>query len=468
MSTQPPPASTVSVELDAHGSGALHAGGDVHRWNSRDLAAARKHAVTLLVAQAGTGALYATVDEPSRSFQLRVSPEGGVEHVGSAITAAVPSPRVLHASGRAPQTPATAVAPPAPPAPARIEPAAPAMSLPVEPAAEAPAAEIPARDAEVPVAPVPDDADSTTGVDEDEPAFGPVAAAPVAARRRWPRFAAAGVVVAVVAAGSGAAWLSRDAPAPLAVNAASRAQWAADLNERRWLDERRTVVANARVAQQRAAEVAGAQAAVEAARGVLTASAQADVGLREALSVLVEQAGAQLAAGAAPASWEALVRQLPAAMQAVADSQTQWQAAEDARVAAEQAAAEQAAAAERAAAAQQAPAGGRAAGPQEGSSTPAPSGQSGGTAGSGAPPAATHKEIKPGAISTGTGWAQASATTQGITGAVYLNIAGRSVYMGTGSGTFTARVDGLAAGTYAWSVSADELVASGSKNVAVG
>jgi hypothetical protein len=54
-----------------------------------------------------------------------------------------------------------------------------------------------------------------------------------------------------------------------------------------------------------------------------------------------------------------------------------------------------------------------------------------------------------------------TATTSGVTGAVYATVAGVTLRMGTGSGSFSVTFTGLPAGSHAWSITADELTATG-------
>jgi len=166
-----------------------------------------------------------------------------------------------------------------------------------------------------------------------------------------------------------------------------------------------------------------------------------------------------------------------AAVTAVQDAQGAWEVAESARVEAEAQAAADAAAAQPPASA---PTGQGTRAPSAPSSTPqsptsppaaapqAPTGGDQGPANSGVQAPQT-KVINPGRSSTdGTpGMTTVTATTSGITGAVYATVAGVTLQMGTGSGSFSVTFTELPAGEHQWSINADGLTAHGTSLITV-
>lgn len=222
------------------------------------------------------------------------------------------------------------------------------------------------------------------------------------------------------------------------------------------------------------ASAADLQAALDGAGPVLEASAgRVDDAVRQQLATAITSAQqTQESAGGLDATSSttdllAGAEQLQTAAQTVRDAatavstaQATWEQAEAARVAAAQATTA-------------APTTGRGTSTGTGSSSSSPAAgspatgtdQSGGS--SQAP--ATSKSINPGAVSSSSatpGRLTVSATTVGVSGSVVVSVAGVSAQIGTGSGTFTYTFEGLPAGTHAWSVSADGMVANGSKATA--
>lgn len=133
-----------------------------------------------------------------------------------------------------------------------------------------------------------------------------------------------------------------------------------------FFQQSRAIVARAGTAATQGAQGAAALAAHAQAQAVLDANAQAGDAPRAALQEAMDTTAAVAAAlgqGTSPADLRGAVGALAAPQQAVVEAQAQWQAAEDARIAAEQAAAAQAAAERkaRAATSKAAPRGSRAA-----------------------------------------------------------------------------------------------------------
>ena len=170
-------------------------------------------------------------------------------------------------------------------------------------------------------------------------------------RRRAPRtlaVTAALLAGALVAAGivasvqrsARAAELVR-AEARISVVVVGRAE-----DERFWQATDRAVVQTA-VSNLRAPQIAAAGAAAASAQAVLAASGQVGDATRAALRSAVDAltaTAAALGAGASLATLQTATTTLAATQRAAVDEQATWQAAEDVRLAAEQAAAEQAAA----------------------------------------------------------------------------------------------------------------------------
>lgn len=122
---------------------------------------------------------------------------------------------------------------------------------------------------------------------------------------------------------------------------------AAQAADTAFLSERRIEVATAARLASRAVEVTAADGAVAQARAVLDANPQAGDGPRAALQEAVDTitaVGAALGQGTSAHELRAVRAAVAAPQQAVVEAQAQWQAAEDARIAAERAAAEAAAA----------------------------------------------------------------------------------------------------------------------------
>lgn len=228
--------------------------------------------------------------------------------------------------------------------------------------------------------------------------------------------------------------------------------------------------------QEAAAAWKGAQdalgAAVDDANAALAASAGqvSDDAVRQALQSAIDaatetrdqavddQEAAELAA-AAEAMADATAA-LSGPVQSVREAQAAWVAEQERAAAAEAAAAAAAATADRAAA-------------RSGAQTPAQQPAAGAPAAAPATSsdgAARELWIRPGSVgctSAAPNDFSVSASTGGITGPVVVTIGGRSLQIGTGSGSFSGKFEGLPAGTYSWSVSADGLVVPGSKSVVV-
>ncbi|TFH68118.1 Ig-like domain repeat protein [Cellulomonas sp. HD19AZ1] len=236
--------------------------------------------------------------------------------------------------------------------------------------------------------------------------------------------------------------------------------------------------ARAQVAGRRAAARSGATALSAAAHRVLEGSRGqvVDEQVRVDLAAAVAHLR-QSVAGGGPDDWSFWSSSVVVAVKQVVSSKEAWQQAEAERVAAEQAAAERAAA-EQAAAEQAAAARAAEQAAAERGSGKAPRSADRPSAGAEAPPAAparpveqapsTERFIRPGRVSWDSGspgTVTVSVTTGGVTGPVVVTIAGSSITVGVGSGTFSGTLTGLPAGSHTWTASVDGLVATSTATV---
>src|SRR5450830_51538 len=180
----------------------------------------------------------------------------------------------------------------------------------------------------------------------------------IAAPRRSTRLTlvvtSAVVVVALVVAGVVASVQSSARAAELVrVEARTALEVAARADDQNLVRSADRAVIQAAAANQRAEQVAAAGAVVAAAQATLAATPNAGDGPRSALQAAMDALNSALAttgSGTSVATLRTVAAAVPTSQQAALDAQTAWQAAEDARIAAEQAAAQ--AAAQQAAAAQ--------------------------------------------------------------------------------------------------------------------
>jgi len=161
-------------------------------------------------------------------------------------------------------------------------------------------------------------------------------------------------VVALVVAGVVASVQSSARAAELVrVEARTALEVAARADDQNLVRSADRAVIQAAAANQRAEQVAAAGAVVAAAQATLAATPNAGDGPRSALQAAMDALNSALAttgSGTSVATLRTVAAAVPTSQQAAVDAQTAWQAAEDARIAAEQAAAQ--AAAQQAAAAQ--------------------------------------------------------------------------------------------------------------------
>lgn len=280
---------------------------------------------------------------PAATAEAPTAAPAGTVSAGTATEAAGAAPAAVRTA--APATPASSTTAP---------------SIPLVPSqAPAPAVESLATGVEAPAVGAPSapalDTPSTT-----EPAATDAPGATAPARR--PRRVRTALVVGAVSLVLGAlvagivVKVQMDARAAELARAQARVatESAARAVDERFLADRALAVEAASSASFRAAAVAQATAVTQAAQATLAATPQAGDGPRAALQSAIDTLGAAAAStgsGTSVATLRTTAAGVAAPQQAAVDAQAAWQAAEDARIAAERAAAEAAAAAEAQAAA---------------------------------------------------------------------------------------------------------------------
>lgn len=442
-----------AVEVHADGTATVTLAGVTTRVSGADAAQARSRALAVVVAEAqrtGAPVPFVAIDDAGRR-QMAAHPDRSVRLIAAASASSSPAPlgrRVskLPAAGEVLQVPK------------REDTGTAVRGTPHGSPADTPVTARPVSSHD-PIVPGP--AEGLAIAD---------GVAPARPRRRGLRWGvAAALLVPTVAVGG---LVVRAQTTGTDERSAAQSQDQA-LDEARSLADRQRAVALEQAQDDLAARRKRIRDLLTTAAEVLGASQGrvADDATRQALAAQIDELNGLLEGGS-PSTWAAEAATVSATIDKVRAEQAAWEAAEQARIAAEQAAADQARVAaeqEAAAAAARAAGGGRA----PATSHPAaanPGGSAGAPAAPPTPPSTSGSVTAITAhLSSGTGTVSISvqvSTSGPAEVSVSASVAGQPVTLtgpGTvnGSATFTGSLSGLPAGTHPWTASAGGVSTSG-------